>query len=63
MKNIIVILIVSISVSGCIATKIISSPLRLTGSIVSIIPVVGEGADSVLNYTADAVDVAGIVLD
>jgi len=63
MKNLLVFVLLSINLSGCILTKVISTPLRATGSVVSVIPVVGGGAQTILSSTADTIDIVGIVLD
>ena len=49
--------------SGCIFTKVVSTPLRVTGSVISIVPVVGSGVQTILSSTADSIDIIGIVLD
>jgi hypothetical protein len=63
MKIYLTLIILSIYLSGCIMTKIVSAPIRITGKVVSIIPVVGDGTGMLLDNTADAIDVIGIILD
>jgi hypothetical protein len=63
MKNLLLILMMCFSISGCILTKVVSTPLRVVGNVVSIIPIVGDGVETILDSTADSIDVVGIVLD
>lgn len=42
--------------SGCIATKIVSVPMRLTGAVVSIAPVVGNTAHDAIDEMAEKID-------
>lgn len=42
--------------SGCVLTKVITVPLRITGAVISVVPVVGGVVDSVIDSTADAID-------
>tara|TARA_B100000795_G_scaffold112272_1_gene83062 strand:+ start:361 stop:552 length:192 start_codon:yes stop_codon:yes gene_type:complete len=63
MKNLLVFALLSINLSGCILTKVISTPLRVTGSVVSVIPIIGDGTQTILSSTADSIDIIGIVLD
>ena len=63
MKIIVLFALISFSLSGCILTKVVSTPLRLTGSVVSAVPIVGDGVESVIDSTADAIDIIGVVLD
>ena len=41
---------------GCVLTKIVTVPMRVTGSVISVIPVVGDGIDEVLEQSADIID-------
>jgi hypothetical protein len=43
--------------SGCFLTKVVTVPLRVTGSIVSVIPVIGNVVDGALDATADTIDI------
>ena len=63
MKIIVLFALISFSLSGCILTKVVSTPLRLTGNVVSVVPMVGDGVGSVFDSTADAIDIIGVVLD
>tara|TARA_B100000686_G_scaffold324716_1_gene380684 strand:+ start:179 stop:370 length:192 start_codon:yes stop_codon:yes gene_type:complete len=42
--------------SGCFITKIITVPMRVSGAVVSIIPVVGETAHDAIDKAAETVD-------
>ena len=56
MKKLLVLDLISLYLSGCILTKIVTVPMRVTGSVISVIPVVGDGIDEVLDQTADVID-------
>ncbi len=49
-----------IILSGCVLTKIVTVPMRATGAVISIIPVVGNGVDAVIDQTADTIDLIPI---
>jgi len=42
--------------SGCVFTKVVTVPMRVTGAVISVIPVVGDGVDSILGTSADVID-------
>ncbi len=62
--------LLSVALSGCVLTKLVSMPLRVTGSllsvggaVISVVPVVGnsidealEAADNSLDLLADRID-------
>lgn len=50
------VLVLALSINACVLTKIVSVPMRLVGAVVSIVPVVGNKANSVIQTAADAVD-------
>jgi len=45
-----------LSMAGCLLTKIVTVPMRITGAVVSIVPVVGNTADAAVDKAADIVD-------
>ena len=56
MKELFVLALISFYLSGCVLTKVVTVPMRVTGSVISIIPVVGDGIDEVLEQSADVID-------
>jgi len=42
--------------SSCVLTKIVTVPMRVTGAVVSVIPVLGVGIDAAIDQTADVID-------
>lgn len=42
--------------TGCFATKLVSVPMRVTGAVISVIPVVGNTAHDAIDEAADIVD-------
>jgi hypothetical protein len=42
--------------SGCLLTKVATVPMRVTGAFISVVPVVGNSADDMIDGAADIVD-------
>jgi len=42
--------------TGCMATKVVTIPMRVAGEVVGFVPVVGGIAEGVVDTTAGAVD-------
>ena len=56
MKKLLVLALISLYLSGCVLTKVVTVPMRVTGSVISVIPVVGDGIKEVLGQSADVID-------
>ena len=56
MKKLLVFFLISLYLSGCVLTKVVTVPMRVTGAVISVIPVLGDGIDEVLGQTADVID-------
>ena len=56
MKKLIVLALIGFYLSGCVLTKVVTVPMRAIGSVISVIPVVGDGIDEVLGQGADVID-------
>jgi len=56
MKKLLVFVLISLYLSGCVLTKVVTVPMRVTGSVISVIPVVGDPIDEILGYSADVID-------
>ena len=56
MKKLFIIVIVAIFTSGCVFTKVITVPLRVSGALISAIPIVGNQIDDVIGQSADLID-------
>ena len=56
MKRLISLTVLIVFLSGCVFTKVVTVPMRLTGAVVSVIPVVGDGVNNVLDTSADVID-------
>ena len=56
MKKLLVLALISLYLSGCVLTKLVTVPMRVTGSVISVIPVVGDVLDEVLEQSADVID-------
>jgi PBP1b-binding outer membrane lipoprotein LpoB len=56
MKRLISLTVLILFLSGCVFTKVVTVPMRVTGAVVSVIPVVGDGVNNVLDTSADVID-------
>ena len=55
-EKLLVLALISLYLSGCVLTKVVTVPMRVTGAVISVIPVVGDGIDEVLEQSADIID-------
>ena len=55
MKRLISLTVLIVFLSGCVFTKVVTVPMRVTGAVVSVIPVVGDGVNTVLDTSADVI--------
>lgn len=46
----------TMSLSGCLLTKIVTVPMRIVGAVVSIVPVAGNTAHEAVDETAELID-------
>ena len=56
MKKLLLLSLIVLYISGCVLTKVVTVPMRITGSVISVIPVIGNGVDGVLRASADVID-------
>jgi len=59
MKNIFKLILIIIAISSaqsCMLTKLVAVPMRVTGAVISIIPVVGDPVHDAIDAAADAID-------
>ena len=56
MKKLLVLALISLYLSGWVLTKVVTVPMRVTGSVISVIPVIGDPIDDILGYSADVID-------
>ena len=56
MKKLFIIVIVAIFTAGCVLTKVVTVPLRISGAIASSVPFVGNEIDEAIDKSADAID-------
>jgi len=49
-------LVVLMHLCGCLLTKVATVPMRVTGAVISVVPVVGNSADAIIDGAADVVD-------
>ena len=56
MKKLVIIVIGALYISGCVFTKLVTVPLRVSGSLISVVPIVGNQIDDVIGKSADLID-------
>jgi len=56
MKKLLLLSLIVLYISGCVLTKVVTVPMRITGSVISVIPVIGNTVDGVLGASADVID-------
>ena len=56
MKRLIALSLLIVFLSSCVFTKVVTVPMRVTGAVLSVVPIVGDGANSVLGTSADVID-------
>lgn len=47
---------IALLLQGCVLTKLVTVPMRVTGAVLSIIPVVGNSAHDGIDEAAEIVD-------
>lgn len=55
MKQLILIFIILFS-TGCVFTKVVSVPLRVTGAVISVVPWAGDKMHDAIDSAADTID-------
>ncbi len=55
-NKIVIIAICALFISGCVLTKVVTVPMRVTGAIISVVPVIANGVEDVIVKSADAID-------
>lgn len=51
-----ILLICMLTAYGCVITKVVTVPLRVTGGVISVVPLVGEDMDDAIDKAADTID-------
>jgi len=54
--KLVLILAILLLLNACVATKIVTVPMRVGGAVVSVVPVVGNVVDEGVDTAADAID-------
>ncbi len=52
----IIMLLTVLLLNGCILTKIVTVPMRLTGAVISIVPIAGNTVHDSIDEAAELVD-------
>ena len=56
MKKLFIIVIAALFISGCVLTKLVTVPLRVSGAIASGVPFIGNEIDEAIDKSADLID-------
>lgn len=56
MSRLTTVLLLALLLQGCVLTKLVSVPMRVTGAVISIVPVAGNTAHDAIDTAADTVD-------
>ena len=54
--KLLLLLLLALQLSGCLLTKIVTVPMRVSGAIISIVPAAGNTADRAIDKAADSID-------
>ena len=54
--RVLLLFVLLVHLSGCLLTKVATVPMRMTGAVISVVPVVGNSADDMIDGAADMVD-------
>lgn len=49
-------ILLSLCLSGCFLTKVVTVPMRVGGALLSVVPVCGDTIDKAIDGAADLVD-------
>ena len=55
-KRIVILVLLIWGLSGCVLTRIVTTPMRVGGAITTVVPVLGDAAYDAINQAADAID-------
>ena len=50
------VVLLAVSLSGCFLTKVVTVPMRIVGAVASVVPVIGDAVDEIIEAVADAGD-------
>ena len=51
-----ILLVMGLNLTGCVLTKVVTVPMRVTGAVISVVPVVGNSIDGTIDKAADITD-------
>ncbi len=54
--KLLLLLLLALQLNSCFLTKIVTVPMRVSGAIISIVPVAGNTADGAIDKAADTID-------
>ncbi len=56
MNKVAMLVLIACYLSGCVMTKVITVPMRVAGSVISVVPFIGDGVEDVIGKSADLID-------
>jgi len=56
MIRLLLLFVLLVHLYGCLLTKVATVPMRVTGAVISVVPVMGNSADKMIDGAADIVD-------
>ncbi len=51
-----IVFVTCLNLTGCVLTKVVTVPMRVTGAVISVVPVVGNQIDGTIDTAADIAD-------
>lgn len=55
-KILIMLLVIAGLLQGCLATKVVTVPMRVGGAVASVVPIVGDAVEETVDIVADTID-------
>ena len=56
LRRLTLIITLSMLLTGCFLTKVVTVPMRVTGAVISVVPIVGDPIDETIDTVADGID-------
>ncbi len=56
LEKLFLIILLSAMLGGCVLTKVATTPMRIGGAVVSVVPIVGNPVDDSIDVVADTID-------
>ncbi len=63
MKGIIIMITLTVFISSCLMSSVVTIPMRVTSAVIGVIPIVGDSIERKIDGVADDIDTVGEVAD